>query len=170
MSEQLYHFSTWLLRWNEPITNLLDLLAFCLVTPEIVGFARLQELVNMLRSGLLRLYKKTIEPVVAVLLTVFTSIFVVVEIITFVAIPLAITYGLIVLVSSGGFKMPSVYNYLDVTEDVVIVLLLSTLGIAFALRSFITKLTEATNTGIMFVVGFALFVLARVLGFAHGLS
>jgi hypothetical protein len=170
MSEQLYHFSTWLLRRNEAITNLLDLLAFCLATPEIVGFARLQELVNMLRSGLLRIYKKTIEPVVAILLTVFTSMFVVVEIITFVAIPLAITYGLIVLVSSGGFKMPSVYNYLDVTEDVVIVLLLSTLGIAFALRWFITKLTEATNTGIMFVVGFALFVLARVLGFAHGLS
>jgi hypothetical protein len=153
MSEQLYHFSTRLLGWNEAITNLLDLLGFCLVTPEIVGFARLQELVNMLRSGLLRLYKKTIEPVVAVLLTVFTSIFVVVEIITFVAIPLAITYGVIVLVSSGGFKMSSVYNYLDVTEDLVIVLFLSTLGIAFALRSFITKLTEATNTGSCLLLG-----------------
>ena len=149
---------------------MLDLFAFCLVTPEIVGFARLRELADLLRKGLLWLYNRTIEPIVSVSITVLTSMFVLIEIITFIVIPLAIVYALIVLVtSSGDFTMPMVYKYLDKTEDVVIVLLLCSLALALALGWFIKKLTEATNTGIMFVVGATLFVLARVLGFVHGL-
>jgi hypothetical protein len=170
MLKDLSYLSTWLLSRNEAVTNLLDLFAFCLVTPEIVGFARLQELANLLRSGFLWLYNHTIEPVVSLLITLLTSVFIIIEIITFIAIPLALVYALIVLVEySGDFTMPTAYNYLDITENVVIVLLLLSLALAVVLGWFVRHLTEATDTGIMFVAGATLFVIARVLGFVHGL-
>jgi hypothetical protein len=147
-----HHLLVWILRNSEVFGNILDLLSFCFVTPEIVGWARLKVIIDKPRVLLGAMASSDFDLWKAVIAAVLMPAIVLV----FAAFIISAT------VFGKSWDPLPIFLLFIVTIPLAFILYLIAIVLFGLLRRF-------TDTGLLFLLGVLFFLISRSLGIAHGI-